>query len=109
MRSCHLSIRKDRLGWETSLAPVAQHCKPVVGGLSSVVERLLCTATVRRGAYPTTIGQRLATDLPVLNSSNTKILTSHASFERICGLSGPRSYQKTDCWRVHRDQERACR
>src|SRR5947208_7235948 len=70
-----------------------------------------CCALLRFGAapYPTTIGQRLATDLPVLNSSNTKILTSHASFERICGLSGPRSYQKTDCWRVHRDQERDCR
>src|SRR3984893_7726199 len=32
----------------------------------------------------------------------------YAAFQRICGLSGPRSHQKVDCWRAHRDQKRAC-
>src|SRR5258708_37652536 len=42
----------------------------------------------------------------------TTCSTSHfdpryASFQRICGLLGPRSHQKADCWRAHRDQKRA--
>ena len=31
----------------------------------------------------------------------------HVAFERICGLSGPRSHQQTDRGRVHRDRGRA--
>src|SRR5260370_27488893 len=32
----------------------------------------------------------------------------YASFQRICGLLGPRSHQKADCWRAHRKPKSTC-